>query len=88
MSQTSIPVDERQPASGPCAWCGSRATEKIEVEPAVRGRDKVTGVQVIKRHAITAWACAAHLASLRPSERAAKAITREVKKTGRGIVIR
>lgn len=87
-AQTSIPVDESQPTTGPCAWCGKPATARIELEPPVRGRDKLTGVQVIKRRAIEAFACAAHLASLRPSERAAKALTREEKKTGRGVVIR
>jgi hypothetical protein len=90
--QTSIPVDESQPTTGPCAWCGKPARSKIEMEPPVRGTDKMTGVQVIKRRAIEAWACPAHLASLRPSDRAARVLTREDKKAGgskgKGIVIR
>lgn len=88
--QTAMPVPA-EPTSGSCAWCSKPARLKIEMEPAVRGKDKATGVQVIKRHAITAWACPAHLKSLRPSERAAKALTADVKKAGgssKGIVIR
>lgn len=89
--QTSIPVPDA-PTSGVCAWCGTPATARIEMEPAVRGVDKMTGVQVIKRHAIMAWACDGHLRTLQPSERAAKALTRDDKKaggtSGKRIVIR
>jgi hypothetical protein len=90
MSQTSIPVDESQPTTGDCAWCGKPARSKIEMEPPVRGTDKMTGVQVIKRRAIEAWACPAHLASLLPSDRAARVLTRADKKAGgsKGMVIK
>lgn len=81
--QTSIPVPD-EPTHGDCAWCGKPASVRIEMEPAVRGTDKATGVTVIKRHAIRAWACPGHL----KSKRAAKLLTREVKKTGKGVVIR
>jgi hypothetical protein len=87
--QTTMPVPA-EPTSGPCAWCDESTRTKIEIEPAVRGKDKATGVSVIKRFAVTAWACPAHLKTLRLSEAGSKRVARSHKKAGgaKGIVIR
>jgi hypothetical protein len=44
----------------PCAWCSQPATERVEVEPAIWS--SVSGVRVMKRHAIEVDVCPAHAA--------------------------
>lgn len=81
--QAAIPVDEATPTTGPCEWCGASTSLKLEVEPARYGKDPLTGVRVMKRHAIEAWCCSPCQDRLVLVERREKA-----DKTPKGIVIR
>lgn len=87
--QTSFDVPP-EPTEGQCAWCEEPNTTKlkIELEPAVRGIDKMTGVKVIKKHAIKAWVCRDHYMSLERSDRVKRAAAKAQKKAGKGVVVR
>lgn len=61
--QVAIPVEEAQPTSGRCAWCGATAFRQIELEKA-RYTKAANGVRVIARRPIMAWACVSHELSL------------------------
>lgn len=43
-----------------CAWCGEKAVTQIEIEPAKRGKDKRTGLMVIKKPPLMSPACVSH----------------------------
>jgi hypothetical protein len=63
--QVSVPVDESQPASGGCAWCGTTTSRRIELEKARYRKDPLTGVRVIAKSPIVAWVCGEHDRTLR-----------------------
>lgn len=61
--QTFIPVDERGPKEGPCAWCGETTRQKIKLEPA-----KYTskgGSRRMTKPAKEEWCCPTHLRTIR-----------------------
>lgn len=60
--QEAIPVDEAQPSSGPCAWCQTPTTLKLQTQkPKYRTHGKV---KVLAKAPIEAWCCPDHQRSL------------------------
>lgn len=60
-----FPPQATHTAAALCAWCAEPAVAEVELEKPRYTVDKLTGVRLLGKHAITARVCATHQRSLR-----------------------